>query len=170
MQHYSAIVVESIVVIEHDCTSLRDLCCPLLRRRGPYFSFLTRKEYEAGIFCLQNNEQHILLQRPMYMQLMASVVSLQILGANYVSAQCVAKVIKTCLGRHGFTLQELLEQEERLLRTVQGNLMPGAADGDVGQAFILHAPATNLTSQQHVCVYIYMPKGFRDMYSLVIGM
>jgi hypothetical protein len=44
---------------------------------------------------------------------------------------------------------------------VQGNLVPSAADGDVRQAFILHAPATNLTSQQHV--YIYMPKGFRDM-------
>jgi hypothetical protein len=27
---------------------------------------------------------------------------------------------------------------------VQGNLVPGAADGDVGQAFILHAPAANL--------------------------
>ena len=76
-QHYSVIVVESIVVIKHDCASLDPqpvLPCPPARSEGALL--LTRKEYEAGIFCLQNEHQ-ILLQIPMhvYMQLMASVVT-----------------------------------------------------------------------------------------------
>lgn len=62
------------------------------------------------------------------------------------------EVIKTCLSRHGLALQELLKQEERLLRTVQGNLMAGATDGYVGQAFILHTPATNLYFISQACI------------------
>ena len=51
---------------------------------------------------------------------------------------------ETHLSRHGFALQEVLEQDQRLLRTVPGNLVPGTADGDEGETFILHAPSTNL--------------------------
>ena len=75
------------------------------------------------------------------MQLIASVVS-QFQQINLF--RCGGRETTTGLGRHGFPLQEVLEQDERLLRTVQGNLVPSAADGDEGQAFILHAPASNL--------------------------
>ena len=78
------------------------------------------------------------------MQLIASVVS-QFQQINLF--RCGGRETTTGLGRHGLALQEVLEQDEGLRRAVLGHRMPGAADGDEGQAFILHAPAPNLPPQ-----------------------
>ena len=75
------------------------------------------------------------------MQLRASVVS----QFQHIKLfQCGGRETTTGLGRHGLALQEVLEQDEGLRRAVLGHRVPGAADGDEGETFILHAPSTNL--------------------------
>ena len=79
-----------------------------------------------------------------HMQLRASVVG----QFQHIKLfQCGGRETTTGLGRHGLALQEVLEQDEGLRRAVLGHRMPGAADGDEGQAFVLHAPAPNLPPQ-----------------------
>jgi hypothetical protein len=66
----------------------------------------------------------------------------QLISVELDSAEKKKHTLIDHLGRHGFAQQELLEHEERLLRAVQRDLVPGAADGDQGQPFVvLHAPA-----------------------------
>ena len=112
-------------------------------------SLLTRKEDEAGIRCLQMKpntfqRDQTPFREAKHMQLIASVVS-QFQQINLF--RCGGRETTTGLGRHGFPLQEVLEQDEGLRRAVLGHRVPGAADGDEGQAFILHAPAPNLPPQ-----------------------
>jgi hypothetical protein len=49
---------------------------------------------------------------------------------------------------HGLAPQEVLEQLEALLRTVEGDLVPRASDRHQRQALVHLAPSTNLQCRQ----------------------
>ena len=51
---------------------------------------------------------------------------------------------------HGFIAQEVLEELQALPRTVEGNLVPRAADRHQRQTFVNLAPSSNLYNKDYI--------------------